>query len=233
MSNAVTNGRPQRKQLSDQIAKLEALLDGLGEGLNDAIADACKEGTRAAVKEAIAEVLTHPDLRTLIRPAAQELAASRSRPSLWSRVSAKVAEIKVAVAALAARAVSAVQVRCWTAGESAATTARTLGAAWRARRLMLAGLAGGGDRGDDPHRPARPRDRLHRGVRGVCRGLAVGAGADPPAAAGLTPDGVTSGSTGRQGRPVRPATRLPTSGSTPRRRLKSYTRGERPCPSSC
>ena len=33
MSNAVTNGRPQRKQLSDQIAKLETLLDGLAEGL--------------------------------------------------------------------------------------------------------------------------------------------------------------------------------------------------------
>ena len=90
MSNAVTNGRPQRKQLSDQIAKLEALLDGLAEGLNDAIADACKEGTRAAVKEALAEVLAHPDLRTLIRPAA----AAPARPTFWSRVKAKSAARK-------------------------------------------------------------------------------------------------------------------------------------------
>ena len=139
MSNAVTNGRPQRKQLSDQIARLEALLDGLADGLNDAIADACREGTRAAVKEAVAEVLTHPDLRELTRPAA---AAPRG-PSFWSRVKAKFAELKAAVAALTARAAAAVSARCRSAGEVATTAARTVGTAWRLRRLVLAGLGVG------------------------------------------------------------------------------------------
>ncbi|HVK16469.1 MAG TPA: hypothetical protein VM533_05935 [Fimbriiglobus sp.] len=143
MSAAVTNGRPQRKQLSDQIAKLEALLDGLAEGLNDAIADACKEGTRAAVKEAIAEVLSNPDLRTLIRPSAPEPDTTSPRPSFWSRIKATVAELKAAVATVLDRAASAVTAQCRSAGEVVTTATRTLGTAWRLRRLMLAGLGVG------------------------------------------------------------------------------------------
>lgn len=137
--SAATNDRPQRKQLADQIDRLDRILDGLAEGLNDAIADACKEGTRAAVREAVAEVLATPDLRELTRPAA---AASRG-PSFWSRVKAKFAELKMAAAALAERAAAAVTTRCRSAGEVAITTARTLGTAWRLRRLMLAGLGVG------------------------------------------------------------------------------------------
>jgi hypothetical protein len=140
MSTAVTNGRPQRKQLSDQIVRLETLFDGLVEGLNDAIADACKEGTRTAVKEAITEVLAHPDLRAEIRPPVTGPATTPSRPSFWSRIKAKVAELKAAVARLATLAESAITARCWTVGDSVTTTTRTLGAAWRVRQLLLAGL---------------------------------------------------------------------------------------------
>ena len=143
MSNTVTNGRPQRKQLSDQIAKLETLLDGLAEGLNDAIADACKEGTRTAVQEAIAEVLANPDLRTVIHPSAPEPGTTSPRPSYWSRVKATFAELKKSMAALTTRAAAAVSARCQSAGEVVVTTARTLGTAWRLRRLMLAGLGVG------------------------------------------------------------------------------------------
>jgi Flp pilus assembly protein TadB len=91
------------------------------------------------VKEAVAEVLAHPDLRTPTRPAA----AAPSRPAFWSRVKVKVAELQAAVAARAARAAAAVSARCRSAGEVATTAARTLGTAWRLRRLILAGLGVG------------------------------------------------------------------------------------------
>ena len=61
-----TNGRPPRKQLADQIDRLDQLLDGLADGLNDAIADACREGTRQAVREAVVEVLSNPELRAVV-----------------------------------------------------------------------------------------------------------------------------------------------------------------------
>jgi hypothetical protein len=63
MSNSVTNHRPQRKQLADQLDRLDQILDGLAEGLNDAVADACREGARRAVQEAVVEIQTNPDRR--------------------------------------------------------------------------------------------------------------------------------------------------------------------------
>jgi hypothetical protein len=47
------NDKPRRKQLSDQLDRLDGILDALGEGLNEAVTDAAREGTRLAVKDAI------------------------------------------------------------------------------------------------------------------------------------------------------------------------------------
>jgi hypothetical protein len=46
--NATTNAKPPRKQLSDQLDRLDSILDGLGDGLNGAVADAAREGSLAA-----------------------------------------------------------------------------------------------------------------------------------------------------------------------------------------
>ena len=43
----VTNGKP-RKQLSDQLDRLDSIIDALAEGLPGAVTDACREGARAA-----------------------------------------------------------------------------------------------------------------------------------------------------------------------------------------
>ena len=62
MSTATaTNGKPQRKQLSDQLDRLDGIIDALAEGLNGAVADAAREGTRLAVKDAIVEIMTNPE----------------------------------------------------------------------------------------------------------------------------------------------------------------------------
>src|SRR6476661_6562274 len=57
MSVLNCNDRPQRKQLSDQLDRLDSMLDGLSEALNESVAEASREGVRLAVKEAVIELL--------------------------------------------------------------------------------------------------------------------------------------------------------------------------------
>jgi hypothetical protein len=138
----VTNGRPQRKQLADQIDRLDQILDGLADGLNDAIADACREGTRQAVKEAIIEILTNPDLKALVGGAAPA-DPTPPRPSLWSRIKEKVAAIKAVVVGSVAPVAAAVSDRCRAAKEVVATTVHALGIAWQLKKIVLIGLGVG------------------------------------------------------------------------------------------
>jgi hypothetical protein len=44
----IANGRP-RRQLGDQLDRLDGILDVLAEALPAAVADACKEGAREAL----------------------------------------------------------------------------------------------------------------------------------------------------------------------------------------
>jgi hypothetical protein len=97
----VNNGRP-RKQLSDQLDRLDEqllqvdrVLDALSDGLDGAIRDATKEGTRVAVKEAIVELLTSPDLRQALHQASTPPAAAK--PSFWSRLKSKARQTVTAV----------------------------------------------------------------------------------------------------------------------------------------
>ena len=63
-----TNGtaKTQRKQLSDQIDRLDSILDGLAEALNESIADAARIGAREAVKELFTELLSDPTILSLL-----------------------------------------------------------------------------------------------------------------------------------------------------------------------
>ena len=76
-----TNGKP-RKQLADQLDRLDGIIDALADGLNQAVIDAAREGTRLAVKDAIVEIMTNPELRALLAPARR---SSRPCPSPRSR----------------------------------------------------------------------------------------------------------------------------------------------------
>ena len=55
-ATATTNGRLPRKQLGDQLDRLDSILDGLSDALNEAVADAAREGARAAVKDRVETV---------------------------------------------------------------------------------------------------------------------------------------------------------------------------------
>jgi hypothetical protein len=67
MTNAtINNGNAQRRQLSTQIDRLDAILDGLSDALTQSVADAVKEVIGEVVSEAVSlavkEVLASPEL---------------------------------------------------------------------------------------------------------------------------------------------------------------------------
>jgi hypothetical protein len=70
MTATMTNGKT-RKNLSEQLDRLDGILDGLADGLNEAVAAAVREATASAVRQALVEVLSNPDVLALIGGAAQ------------------------------------------------------------------------------------------------------------------------------------------------------------------
>src|SRR4051812_42418685 len=88
MSTAIKNGAgTPRKQLSEQLDRLDGVIDALDEGLKGAVADAVREAVAAAVNEAgqsvPVQMLTQPQLQKMIRPAAppaQEQQAQQPPP---------------------------------------------------------------------------------------------------------------------------------------------------------
>jgi hypothetical protein len=138
----MTNGK-SRKQLSDEIDRLDGVIDVLAEGLPGAVTDACREGARAAVKDAILEIVTNPELRALLAPAqpapatvvaAPELAPEPEPPTPgpWARIKAGLAAARDAVAA-----------RCKAARDAIAAAGTAAGEAIPARRILLVGLGVG------------------------------------------------------------------------------------------
>ena len=92
MSTATANGRPQRKQLSDQLDRLDAILDVLAEGLPGAVGDAVRDGTRTVFKDVIAEALGDPAVVALLRRAVAPAEAGPPRPPERVRMSEPDAE---------------------------------------------------------------------------------------------------------------------------------------------
>jgi hypothetical protein len=64
MTQMTTNGRP-RKRLAEQIDRLEQTVGGLGQTVREATTQAVRE----AVGELVSEVLTNPEVATLLRGA--------------------------------------------------------------------------------------------------------------------------------------------------------------------
>lgn len=154
-ATTTTNGKP-RKQLADQLDRLDGIIDALAEGLNGAVADAAREGTRLAVKDAIVEIMTNPDLRALLAPsvapspppptpAAPPVAAPPppTKPGLWSRIKARVSAARAAVAGAVARVKEAVVRRFVIAGDAVVALGRATGETIPLRRVVLVGLGVG------------------------------------------------------------------------------------------
>jgi hypothetical protein len=102
MSTATLNGKPQRKQLSDQLDRLDSIIDCLADALPEAVRDAVHDGTKAALHQLIVETLTNPDTLAMIRQAMNTSLSPTpvvplpvpvpKSPSLWSRGKSWVSE---------------------------------------------------------------------------------------------------------------------------------------------
>jgi hypothetical protein len=144
-----TNGKP-RKQLSDQLDRFDGILDALAEGLPGAVADACREGARAAMKDAIVEVLTNPELRTLLAPPQPATVqpvhvtpAEPATPGLWARLKSKLAAARDTVVGAVGSARDAVVRRCVVAGDAIVALGQMTGEQIRVRRILLVALGVG------------------------------------------------------------------------------------------
>jgi hypothetical protein len=147
MSTTTTdNDRPRRKQLSDQLDRLDGIIDALGEGLNEAVADAAREGTRLALKDAIVEILTDATLRaTLHQATAPEPADQpplKQEGGFWARLKAGAGRVVQSVRHMAAKAVGRVHREVKAVVHGAVAAARAVGrlGAWK-KQALGAGVA--------------------------------------------------------------------------------------------
>ncbi len=140
-----TNGKPQRKQLGDQLDRLDSIIDCLADALPAAVADACKEGARQAVKDAILEILTNPELRTLVAgvaptpvapttaaPSPASAASGPAKPGPWTRFKATCRAVRDAVVG-----------RCRAATAAATGAVLTLSAVMPVKKFLLVGAGVG------------------------------------------------------------------------------------------
>jgi len=127
----IPNAKPPRKQLSDQLDRLDSILDGLGDGLNGAVADASREGTRLAVRDAIVEMMTDPTLRTKLHQATTpetpaETVNANEKPGFWKRMKTKAEKAVGSVGRMASNAMTAVKDKIRALRQKAAETAHSI-----------------------------------------------------------------------------------------------------------
>jgi hypothetical protein len=137
----IPDSKPRRKQLSDQLDRLDGIIDGLSEGLNGAVADAAREGTRLAVKDAIVEIMTDPALRARLHQATEPGPARRL--GLWKRLKERAARAANAVRRAAAGAADAVRRGARAVLGAAADAGRAVRGPGRLRKLGLVALGAG------------------------------------------------------------------------------------------
>jgi hypothetical protein len=138
------NSKPPRKQLSDQLDRLDGILDALSEGLNGAVADAAREGVQLAVKDAVIEMLTDSTLRARLHEAtAPEPVPTVHKPGLGERLKAKVGQAVQAVATMATDAAAVVVRGGQCAAAIAANGVRAVRGFGRVKALALVGLGVG------------------------------------------------------------------------------------------
>jgi hypothetical protein len=127
----IPNAKAPRKQLSDQLDRLDSILDVLGDGLNGAVAEAAREGTRMAVRDAIVEILTDASLRSKLHQAtAPEMPAEpvdvHEKPGLWKRMKAYASQTVESVSRMASVAVTAAKDKASAFGQKASETVQSI-----------------------------------------------------------------------------------------------------------
>ncbi len=158
-ATATINGKPQqRKQLTDQLDRLDSIIDLLAEGLPGAVADACRDGARAAVRDAVIEIITNPELRAMLAPhsipattmpmapveATSATSVSKERkPSIWSRFKAKIAAAKNAVSGSVLKVKTAIVDRCHAVRNAVAALGHASGESVPVREISVVAVGVG------------------------------------------------------------------------------------------
>lgn len=145
MSTATLNGKPQRKQLSDQLDRLDTIIDTLADALPEAVADATREGTRQAMREVLTELLTDPDVlarlrATLVPPTPAPVPpppAEEPKPNFFARLKSSVRNGCRVIAKGASAAVGYVQSTITSAYSRTATRVSQAIITTRVLRTML------------------------------------------------------------------------------------------------
>jgi hypothetical protein len=155
MTMTATNGQPKRKQLSDQLDRLDeqmnrldSVLDALAEGLNQAVVDAAREGSRLAMKEAVIEILTDAELRASLHRASgpSTVAAPSPAPAkagFWARAKAKAASALQATAQACSAAAEATTAKVKHVVTNITGSTRALHRVVNLKTLALVGLGAG------------------------------------------------------------------------------------------
>src|SRR5262245_60495091 len=146
----ISNDKPSRKQLSDQLDRLDGILDALSDGLNGAVADAAREGTRLAVKDAIVEIMTNPMLRAQLHQATSpepeptsEPASPERKPGFWARLKAKAGQALKFVGQMMANVADTVLGRAKAVAETASDAVRGGHGSGHVKKLVGIGLGVG------------------------------------------------------------------------------------------
>jgi len=145
---ASRNGAPQRKQLSDQLDRLDGIIDTLADGLTEAVRDAVSKGTATALQQVLLELVANPATRELLRqtlapaPAPADTAITAEAPAT-SRKASFLARCKGTVVSMA-RNVAAIPGKILAGVKGLARKAkglsRRLNVAWQLKKAAVVGL---------------------------------------------------------------------------------------------
>jgi hypothetical protein len=141
----IPNARP-RKQLADQLDRMDGILDGLSDALNSAVSDAARQGMRLALKDAIIEMLTDATLRAKLHQATapERTEEEKSQASgFWPRLKAGADSAMQAVAEATSKATAAVVASAKAASQTVVDGARALRKMGSMKRLILLGVGVG------------------------------------------------------------------------------------------
>jgi len=148
---ASRNGTPQRKQLSDQLDRLDGIIDTLADGLTEAVSEAVKAGTTAALQQVLLDIVNNPTTRDLLRQtltpevvkptpaetvATPETPVSTRKASFLARCKGAVVTVARRVAALPGKIVARVK----GLSRKAKGLARKLNFAWQLKKAVVIGL---------------------------------------------------------------------------------------------
>ncbi|QEL17774.1 hypothetical protein [Limnoglobus roseus] len=147
---ACHNGRP-RKQLSDQLDRLDGIIDVLADALPEAIRDGLRDALQAVVADALADPATLAVVRrAVVTPPPAAAAGPSRRAAFLARCQEAAAAVRAGATRLAARALSVVrggvrraEALVAAAASKVASVRRACHVAWHLKRAAVIAVAVG------------------------------------------------------------------------------------------